>query len=74
VFWFHIFFCFIVIFAIFPYFVAISVLFFALFLFYDNIIDPVPYSFILISLSLLQIEFYSKTNISSRLLMTIAKD
>jgi hypothetical protein len=41
--WFHIICCSIVISAVFPYFVAISVLFSALFLFSANIIDLVPY-------------------------------
>jgi hypothetical protein len=41
--WFHINFCFVVISAIFQYFVAISVLFSSLFLYSANIIDMVPY-------------------------------
>jgi hypothetical protein len=41
--WLHIICCFVVITAVFSYFVVISVLFFALFLFSANIIDLVPY-------------------------------
>jgi hypothetical protein len=41
--WFHIICCFVVISTIFPYFVAITMLFSALFLFSANIIDLVPY-------------------------------
>jgi hypothetical protein len=41
--WFHIVCCFVVISATFLYFVFILVLFSALFLFFDNIIDLVPH-------------------------------